>query len=51
MKSLERQMMKTVIYIRIDTEKRSIDGYHLFPVTYYDRLHHRKQTFSLLFLL
>ena len=42
-------MIKTVIYIRIDTEKRSIDGYYSFQVTYYDRLHHPKQTLSAFF--
>ena len=50
MKSFERQAMKTVIHIRIDTKNRSINGYHSFQVTHYDRLHHRKQTPSLFFL-
>ena len=44
-------MIKTVIYIRIDTEKRSIDGYYSFQVTYYDRLHHPKQTLSVFFFI
>ena len=47
MKLLERQMIKTVIYTRIDAKKRSINGYHSFRVTYYDRLHHPKQILSL----
>ena len=51
MKSLERQMMKSVIYIRIDIKKRSIDRYYSFQFTYYDRLRHQKQTFSPFVLL
>ena len=46
--------MKLVICFRIDTKKRSINGYHLFRITYYDRLDHRKQTlrsFSLVIVL
>ena len=43
--------MKTVIHIRTDTTRRSTDRYYSFPVTRYDRLHHRKQTLSLFFLI
>ena len=46
MKSLERHVMKTMIYILIDTKNRSINGCYSFRVTYYDRLHHPKQILS-----
>ena len=34
MKSLERQVTKTMIYICVDTKKRRIDDYRSFRVTY-----------------
>ena len=43
MKSLERQMIKTVISTCIDAKRRSVHRYHSFEFTYYDRIWHRKQ--------
>ena len=47
MKSLERQMTKTVIYTLIDTKRRNVHRYHSFEFTYNDRIWHRKQTLIL----